>query len=98
MYFARKPSQESANPPSETYERMLDHFLKGPNDKFRDKRFKLIPSVEAPANTHAAGAATRTAPAIVDHDDTGAVPTPLAAVRARFMSVFGGKVLEDERA
>ena len=53
MYFARKPSRESANPPSETYERMLDHFLKGPNDKFRDKRFKLIPSVEALANAHA---------------------------------------------
>jgi len=28
------------------YERLLQHFLTGPNDAFRDKRFKLIPSVE----------------------------------------------------
>jgi len=46
-YFARKapPHLDSKAPDDEQYERLLHHFLTGP-DKFRDRRFKLIPSVE----------------------------------------------------
>ena len=45
-YFVRRPIEDIDPRPDAEYERMLQHFLEGSNDKFRDKRFKLIPTVE----------------------------------------------------
>jgi hypothetical protein len=43
-YFELKPFEPSTDD-ERHYKRMMEHFLKGPDDKFRNNRFKFIPSL-----------------------------------------------------